>query len=54
MIAVSDSTIAAPAVIRALVEAGTDVLAIGESRHSLQDVYLELIEEDVELNARPS
>jgi ABC-2 type transport system ATP-binding protein len=51
-IAVSDATIAAPAVTRALVQAGADVLSVGESHHSLQDVYLELIDEDVELNAR--
>jgi ABC-2 type transport system ATP-binding protein len=35
-------------VTRALVSAGTDVLSIAESRHSLEDVYLELIAEDVE------
>jgi ABC-2 type transport system ATP-binding protein len=52
VISVSDSKIAAPAVARALVQAGADVLSIGESHHSLQDVYLELINEDVELNAR--
>jgi ABC-2 type transport system ATP-binding protein len=40
---VSDATVAAPAVTRALVSAGADVLSVGESRHSLQDVYLELI-----------
>jgi ABC-2 type transport system ATP-binding protein len=40
---VSDTAVAAPAVTRALVSAGADVLSIGESRHSLQDVYLELI-----------
>jgi ABC-2 type transport system ATP-binding protein len=50
VIAVSNSTVAAPAVTRALVQAGADVLSIGESHHSLQDVYLELINEDVELN----
>jgi ABC-2 type transport system ATP-binding protein len=54
VIAVSDSSVAAPAVARALVQAGADVLSIGESQHSLQDVYLELINEDVELNARPA
>ncbi len=43
LLTVSDSTVAAPAVTRALVSAGADVLSIGESRHSLQDVYLELI-----------
>ena len=40
---VSDAAVAAPAVTRALVSAGADVLSIGESRHSLEDVYLELI-----------
>ena len=40
---------AAPAVTRALVEAGADVLSIGESRHSLEDVYLEMIDEDAEV-----
>ena len=27
---------------------GADVLTIGETQHSLEDVYLELIAEDVE------
>jgi ABC-2 type transport system ATP-binding protein len=49
LLAVSDGRTAAPAVTRALVEADADVLSIEESRHSLQDVYLELIAEDVEL-----
>jgi ABC-2 type transport system ATP-binding protein len=40
---VSDPAVAAPAVTRALVSAGADVLQIGESEHSLEDVYLELI-----------
>src|ERR1700734_1264260 len=39
----SDPAVAAPAVTRALVSAGADVLQIGESEHSLEDVYLELI-----------
>jgi ABC-2 type transport system ATP-binding protein len=52
VIEVSDASVAAPSVTRALVEAGADVLSIGESHHSLEDVYLELINEDVELNAR--
>jgi ABC-2 type transport system ATP-binding protein len=30
------------------VGAGADILSIAESRHSLEDVYLELIDEDVE------
>jgi ABC-2 type transport system ATP-binding protein len=42
---VSDVLRAAPAVTRALVGAGADVLSITESRHSLEDVYLALIQE---------
>jgi ABC-2 type transport system ATP-binding protein len=48
VIAISDSTVAAPAVTRALVHAGADVLSIGESRHSLEEIYLELINTDEE------
>jgi ABC-2 type transport system ATP-binding protein len=48
VLAVSDLASAAPEVTRALVAAGADVLSIGESRHSLEDVYLELIGEDEE------
>jgi ABC-2 type transport system ATP-binding protein len=45
-VSVSDPTLAAPAVTRSLVQAGADVLSIAESRHSLEDVYLELVNED--------
>jgi ABC-2 type transport system ATP-binding protein len=45
LLSVADHAVAAPAVTRALVAAGADVLSIGESRHSLEDVYLELIDE---------
>ncbi len=48
VIAVSDGDVAAPAITRALVAANADVLSIGESYHSLEDVYLELIGEDPE------
>ncbi|HEY8867761.1 MAG TPA: hypothetical protein VIM30_00055 [Candidatus Limnocylindrales bacterium] len=48
----SESAVAAPAVARALVAAGADVLSISESHHSLEDVYLELIDEDEEANKR--
>ena len=51
-LAVSDPEIAAPQVARALVGAGVDILSIAESRHSLEDVYLELIDEDVEARRR--
>jgi ABC-2 type transport system ATP-binding protein len=40
---VSDPAQAAPGVTRALVAAGADVLSITEPRHTLEDVYLELI-----------
>jgi ABC-2 type transport system ATP-binding protein len=46
VLAVSDPTVAAPAVTRALVKAAADVLSISESHHSLEDVYLELIDEE--------
>jgi ABC-2 type transport system ATP-binding protein len=46
VLAVSDPAVAAPAVTRALVAADVDVLSISESRHSLEDVYLELIAEN--------
>jgi len=45
LVTVSDPVKAAPAVTRALVSAGADVLSITESRHSLEDVYLELVKE---------
>jgi ABC-2 type transport system ATP-binding protein len=48
VLSVSDPNVAAPEVARGLVEAGADVLAIGEAQHSLEDVYLELVAEDVE------
>ncbi|WP_434616237.1 hypothetical protein [Arthrobacter sp. A5] len=46
VLAVSDSTLAAPEVSRVLVAAGADALSISESHHSLEDVYLKLIKED--------
>ena len=44
----ADPRVAAPEVTRRLVGAGADVLSIREAQHSLEDVYLELINEDVE------
>jgi ABC-2 type transport system ATP-binding protein len=52
VLAVADSAAAAPAVTRALVAAGADVLSISESHHSLEDVYLELIDQDKEASRR--
>jgi ABC-2 type transport system ATP-binding protein len=48
VLAVSDARIAAPEVARALVAAGADLLSLSEDKHSLEDVYLELVDEDVE------
>jgi ABC-2 type transport system ATP-binding protein len=48
VLSVSEPRVAAPEVVRALVNAGADVLSIGETQHSLEDVYLELIADDVE------
>ena len=48
VLTVSDATVAAPATTRALVAAGADVLGIAESQHTLEDVYLQLIDTDVE------
>jgi ABC-2 type transport system ATP-binding protein len=52
VLTVADPAVAAPAVTRALVAARADVLSISESRHSLEDVYLELIDEDHEAQRR--
>jgi ABC-2 type transport system ATP-binding protein len=49
---VTDPSAVAPELTRALVRAGADVLSIGESHHSLEDVYLELIADDVEAERR--
>ena len=49
---VADPEETAPELTRALVSAGADVLSIGEGRHSLEDVYLELVDEDVEAAKR--
>ena len=43
--------VAAPHVARALVAAGADVESLGESHHSLEDVYLQLIDEGTTVSA---
>jgi len=45
LLAVTDPARAAPAVTRSLVQADADVLSIAESRHTLEDVYLELVDD---------
>jgi ABC-2 type transport system ATP-binding protein len=52
LLTVSDPVVAAPHVTRALAASGADVLSIAESRHSLEDVYLELIGQDSESSPR--
>jgi ABC-2 type transport system ATP-binding protein len=50
LLTVSDPIVTAPELTRALVRAGADVLTITEVRHSLEDVYLELVDRDPEGN----
>src|SRR5579875_2930950 len=45
VLSVSDPARAAPAAARALVAAGADVLSLSEARHTLEDVYLELVDD---------
>jgi ABC-2 type transport system ATP-binding protein len=45
---VTDTSVTAPAAVRALVKAGADVLSIAESQHSLEDVYLEFVDAEAE------
>lgn len=50
VLTVTDPRAAAPEVARSLVDDGADILFIGESQHSLEDVYLELISDDVQVH----
>jgi ABC-2 type transport system ATP-binding protein len=52
VISVSDPTVAAPEVTRALVHADADLLSLVETRHSLEEVYLELIDEQTEVKGK--
>ena len=52
LLTVSDPDSVAPEVTRALVHAGADICSITESRHSLEDVYLELVDQDIEAARR--
>ena len=51
LVTVSDLAGAAPAIVRALVADGADVLSVDEARHSLEDVYLELIDSEHEVQS---
>ena len=46
VLTVSEPAVAAPAATRALVAADAEVLSIGQAHHSLEDVYLQLIDHD--------
>jgi ABC-2 type transport system ATP-binding protein len=46
VVRVADPEVDNPAIIKALVEQGALLQFVGEMRHSLEDVYLQLIEED--------
>ena len=48
LLTVTDPAVAAPAVARAVVAAGADVLSIGEASHSLEDVYLLLVDPGID------
>jgi ABC-2 type transport system ATP-binding protein len=48
VLSVNDARTVAPEITRALVAAGADLLSLSEDVHSLEDVYLELVHEDVE------
>jgi ABC-2 type transport system ATP-binding protein len=52
VLSVTDPRNIAPHVTRALVAAGAEVVSISESRHSLEDVYLQLIDDDPEAPQR--
>jgi len=47
VLTVSDARGTAPEVTRALVAAGADVLSLAEAQHSLEDVYLELVNDTI-------
>jgi ABC-2 type transport system ATP-binding protein len=52
VLTVPEPEAAAPDVTRALVAVGADVISINESRHSLEDAYVELIDEEKETARR--
>jgi ABC-2 type transport system ATP-binding protein len=52
VVAVTDPELAAPEAARAVVAAGADLLSLSPTRYSLEDVYLQLIDTDVEAQAR--
>jgi len=52
VLSVTDMDTAAPEAARAVVAAGADLLSLSPSQHSLEDVYFQLIDSDVEAETR--
>ena len=52
VLTVSEPAVAAPAATRALVAAGAEVLSISQAHHSLEDVYLQLIDHNDQAGRR--
>ena len=50
LVSVDDASFVAPELARRLVGAGADILKLAEAEHTLEDVYLELVHEDVEVH----
>jgi ABC-2 type transport system ATP-binding protein len=48
LLEVDDPATAAPAIARSVVASGVDLVRLAETSHSLEDVYLEFVDEDVE------
>jgi ABC-2 type transport system ATP-binding protein len=51
VVTVDDPAAVAPELARAIVGAGADLVRLAEVRHSLEDVYLQLVDEDVEVRS---
>jgi ABC-2 type transport system ATP-binding protein len=51
VVTVSDPAAVAPELARAVVGAGADLVKLAEVQHSLEDVYLRLVDEDVEVKS---
>ena len=46
LVSLEDPEAQNPGIVRALVEAGAGVQFVGELRHSLEDIYLEMIRQE--------
>ncbi len=50
-IPVDDPASETPGLVRALVRAGADIVSVGDAKHSLEEIYLELVSDKVEADA---